>query len=186
MDKQTLSDPFISLRPPEPRDAEILFPLIHKTPVTDTIVWDGPDSLADYQEALRVRRAATLSGQEFFFAIVETASGKPGGAPIGTATLRPYPDGYRGDVGLWIGAPYHGKGYGTRVIGRLISYGFRVVDLKKIEATVFVGNLASRRIFEKNGFRLEGTIRMAVVKRGVGVDEWLFGLLQEEYLGGSG
>jgi RimJ/RimL family protein N-acetyltransferase len=178
MNWQTLSDPSISLRPPEPGDAEILYPLIHQTRVTDTIVWEGPESLPDYREALQQRRQATLDGQLHYFAIVETATGQP----IGTATLRPYPDGYRGDIGLWIGEPFHRKGYGTRVIGHLISYGFRVLNLIKIEGTVFVGNWASRRIFEKNGFRLEGTIRMAVIKRGMGVDEWLFGLLREEYL----
>ena len=52
--------------------------------------------------------------------------------------------------------------------------------LKKLEATVFVGNHASRRAFEKNGFTLEGTIRRAVRKRGVLVDEWLFGIVGEE------
>ena len=52
--------------------------------------------------------------------------------------------------------------------------------LEKLEATVFVGNVASRRVFEKNGFLLEGTIRRAVKKRGRLVDEWLFGLLPEE------
>ena len=68
------------------------------------------------------------------------------------------------------------------MIGQLIGYGFGVLNLEKIEGSVFVGNWASRRIFEKTGFQLEGTIRIAVKKRGVGVDEWLFGILREEYL----
>jgi RimJ/RimL family protein N-acetyltransferase len=177
MNRQTLSDPSITLRPPEPGDAERLFPLIYRTRVTDTLVWDGPASLPDYEEALSQRRRGTLEGKDHYFVIVEMSTG----APMGTASLRPYPDGHRGDIGLWIGEPFHGKGYGTRVIGLLIGYGFGVLNLRKIEGTVFVGNRASRRIFEKNGFRLEGTIRMAVVKRGVGVDEWLFGILREEF-----
>ena len=62
----------------------------------------------------------------------------------------------------------------------LARYAFDELGLAKLEATVFVGNVASRRIFEKNGFLLEGTIRRAVRKRGRFVDEWLFGKLAEE------
>jgi RimJ/RimL family protein N-acetyltransferase len=47
---------------------------------------------------------------------------------------------------------------------------------------VFTGNYPSRRAFEKNGFRLEGTVRRAVQKRGQLLDEWLLGLLPEEWL----
>jgi RimJ/RimL family protein N-acetyltransferase len=50
--------------------------------------------------------------------------------------------------------------------------------LQKIEATVFAGNMASRRIFEKNGFSLEGTIRKAALKRGQLIDEWLLGIVR--------
>ena len=32
------------LRPVQPVDADILFPLIYHTPVTDTLLWDGPAS----------------------------------------------------------------------------------------------------------------------------------------------
>jgi hypothetical protein len=56
------------------------------------------------------------------------------------------------------------------------------LTLEKIEATVFVGHWASRRIFEKNHFILEGTIRKAVQKRGEARDEWLFGITREDYL----
>ena len=178
MNRPTPDSSPVFLRPPQPGDAEILFPLIHNTPVIETIVWDGPASLADYREALLRRRDAILGGREHYFTIVESATDRP----IGTATLRPYRDGYRGDIGLWIGVPFHGKGYGTQVIRQLIGYGFEELILNKIEATIFVGNWASRRIFEKNGFQLEGTIRMAVKKRGLGVDEWLVGIVREEYL----
>jgi RimJ/RimL family protein N-acetyltransferase len=179
MNKPTPPVPAIFLRPPEPGDADILFPLIYQTQVTETLVWNGPASRSEYQKGLRDRREATLQGREHYFAIVNSATDQP----IGTASLRPEPAGYTADIGLWIGAPYHGKGFGTQVIGQLIGYGFGVLNLEKIEGCVFVGNWPSRRIFEKNGFQLEGTIRIAVKKRGVGVDEWLFGILREEYLG---
>ena len=91
--------------------------------------------------------------------------------------MRPLPGDFRADIGLWVGEPFHGKGYGTAAIAQAVAYGFRALKLSKIEATCFVGNWPSRRSFEKNGFVLEGTIRRAVKKRGVLVDEWLLGIV---------
>ena len=69
---------------------------------------------------------------------------------------------------------------GTEAVRLAARHAFEALRLAKLEAGVFVGNLPSRRIFEKSGFLLEGTIRRAVSKRGRFVDEWLFGLLPEE------
>ena len=41
--------------------------------------------------------------------------------------------------------------------------------------------MASRRISEKNGFTLEGTLHHAQRKRGVFLDEWLFAILREDF-----
>jgi RimJ/RimL family protein N-acetyltransferase len=83
-------------------------------------------------------------------------------------------------MGLWIGPPFQGKGYATSAVKRILKYGFETLGMQKIEAKIFVGNIASRRVFEKCGFQLEGTIRRAEIKRGKFVDEWLFGILKEE------
>lgn len=165
------------LRPVQGADAKLLFPLIYRTPVTDTILWDGPDSLDEYQHNLTERESQTASGQIHLFTIVDQPSGKP----AGNADIRPDAGNFRADVGLWIGEPYQGKGYGTLVVRRLVDYGFEQLGLQKIDAYVFVGNLASRRIFEKNGFQLEGTIRSADSKRGRPIDEWLFGITRQDY-----
>jgi predicted acetyltransferase len=71
--------------------------------------------------------------------------------------VRPSEQKFRGDCGLWIGEAWHGKGYGTRVVAELKRIAFEQIKMEKLEAGVFVGNIASRRIFEKNGFQLEGT-----------------------------
>jgi uncharacterized protein (DUF952 family)/RimJ/RimL family protein N-acetyltransferase len=165
------------LRPVQGADAEPLFPLIHRTPVTDTILWDGPDSLDEYRHNLAERESQTARGEAHVFTII----GVPSGNPTGSASIRPDAGYFRGDLGLWIGELYQGKGYGTRVVRRLVAYGFEQLDLMKIDAYVFTGNHPSQRIFEKNGFLLEGTIRSAVRKRGHAVDEWLFGITRQDY-----
>ncbi|MDB4967388.1 MAG: acetyltransferase, family [Myxococcales bacterium] len=171
----------IELRAPLPSDVEALHPLVAGTGVADTLLWDGPASLDEYRRTWLIFVEEVARGGRQTFTIVETATG----AVIGTAGLRPVAGSdaapwFRADIGLFIGIPYQGRGYGTAAVRQLLDVGFGKLGLEKIEAAVFVGNVASRRIFEKNGFVLEGTIRKAVRKRGRLVDEWLLGIVREE------
>ncbi|HUJ24295.1 MAG TPA: GNAT family protein [Bryobacteraceae bacterium] len=167
----------IVIRPVRQEDADELFPQVFRSPVTATLAWDGPGSREEYQANIAEFAEKTRAGLIHMFTIVESGSG----GPVGNIDVRPYADGYRADIGLWIGQAYHGKGYGTAAISLAVEYGFERVQLQKIEARVFVGNHASRRAFEKNGFVLEGTVRRAIRKRGQFVDEWLMGVLPEEF-----
>jgi ribosomal-protein-alanine N-acetyltransferase len=157
-------------------DAAILFPLVFQSPVTRNLVWDGPASLQEYCESVADFAERTSRGEMHMFAIVDATTGRPAGS-IG---VRPYTDGFRGDVGLWLGEPFQGRGHGTAAIHLASRYAFECLGLAKLEAAVFTGNYPSRRAFEKNRFRCEGTIRHAVRKQGILVDEWLMGLLREE------
>lgn len=163
----------IHFRPAIPEDAEALFPLVNQNEVTNTLLWDGPESVQEYRDSLAVRYEKTRRGESHVFTIVRNEDA----LPIGGCSVRPEENAaFRGDIGIWIGAPYHNKGYGTRVIQGCLIYGFAKLGMRKIEATVFTDNYASRKAFEKNGFQLEGTIRYAVQKRGRLVDEWLLGI----------
>jgi RimJ/RimL family protein N-acetyltransferase len=42
------------------------------------------------------------------------------------------------------------------------------------------GNWASRRVLEKNGFILEGTLRDNYLLRGQWVNDWVFGKLKSD------
>jgi len=55
-----------------------------------------------------------------------------------------------GDTNHW------GKGIGTEVIGIVKDYAFKTLNLHKLESGYLSGNIASQRIFEKNGFKVEG------------------------------
>jgi RimJ/RimL family protein N-acetyltransferase len=163
----------ITLRPLRSEDADPLYPLIAGTDVPDTLVWDGPESLEEFRESIADRASRADRGELHVFAVTTED------APVGCIDVRPEND-FRGDVGLWIGRGHHGLGYGSEAVRLATRYAFERLGLAKLEAGVFVGNLASRRIFEKNRYTLEGTIRRAVRKRGRFVDEWLFGILREE------
>lgn len=167
----------IELRPPVDSDTEVLFPLIHGTSVPETLAWDGPETLQEYRRALRSRGLQVAAGLLHFFTIVERASGQP----IGSCDVRPDEDGSGAMVGLWIGEPHQGKGFGTSVIGESTRYAFEVLGVRRVEADVFVGNWRSRKAFERNGFKLLRMIPAAVIKRGKPVDEWRMGLERERW-----
>jgi RimJ/RimL family protein N-acetyltransferase len=169
----------IELRPPLPQDAAVLFPLLDGTRVCDTLAWDGPESAEDYGEGLALRALQVLAGDKHFFTVVLRETSQP----IGSCDLRfEEGDTSRANVGLWIGEPFQGKGYGTQVVTALAAYGFGELGLDKIVADIFVGNWASRRAFEKNGFQLEAIQPAALIKRGKPIDEWMVGLTREGYL----
>ncbi len=162
------------LRPVVAEDADGLFPLVYQTGVADTLLWDGPASLNEYRLGLAGRESRAWRGETHLFTMIAD------GQPIGAIDIRPENDS-RADIGLWIGKPFHGKGYGSQAVRWIVSYGFEYLGLEKIEAEIFVGNWGSRRIFEKNGFLLEGTRRKSVRKYGQVLDEWLMGLTREDW-----
>jgi uncharacterized protein (DUF952 family)/predicted acetyltransferase len=165
----------VKLLPVQAQDAEKLFPLVYQTGVADWLLWDGPESLEEYRQGLVKRAAQVAQGQAHLFTIWADEQ------PVGSIDIRPRNE-VRGDIGLWIGKPFHGLGIGSQAVQQITAYGFFKLGLEKIEAEIFVGNQASRRIFEKCGFLLEGTRRLSVRKRGELLDEWNMGLTRPDYL----
>lgn len=165
----------INLRPVVENDADSLFPLIYRSAITDTLIWDGPESLEELRGGLRDRAEQTRRGTLHAFTIVRTVDS----VPIGMIAISPDHANFAGDTGIWIGAPYQGCGYGTEAIRLLVEIAFGELGLHRLEGRVFVGNTASRRAFEKNGFIVEGTLRQAVRKRGRFLDEWLLARVHE-------
>lgn len=83
----------------------------------------------------------------------------------------------RADLSLFIGdRSCWGQGYATEAIAAVRDWAFAELDLQKLTAGIYAGNLGSRRAFEKCGFALEGTLRAEVVSRGERLDVWRMGL----------
>ena len=71
-----------------------------------------------------------------------------------------------GAIGYMILTPWWSKGLGTEAVRQMCGIAFRELALERIIGEVFPENLASARVLEKNGFRLEETKVGAVVKGG--------------------
>jgi RimJ/RimL family protein N-acetyltransferase len=85
-----------------------------------------------------------------------------------------------GQVGYWLDPAARGRGVATAAVWALCRWGFDTLGLGLIEWRAEVGNLASRRVAEKAGFRVEATLRQRLVHRGVRVDAWVGSMLSAE------
>ncbi|MCT4477971.1 GNAT family N-acetyltransferase [Peribacillus frigoritolerans] len=72
---------------------------------------------------------------------------------------------------------YWGKGYATEAVSKVISYGFKELDLTRIGAIVFIENKASNKLLTKLGFKKEGILRDYMYQNDVSFDTNLYSLL---------
>jgi RimJ/RimL family protein N-acetyltransferase len=75
----------------------------------------------------------------------------------------------------------HGQGIGADATRAMLHHGFRDLNLHRIYLFVLDANGAARRMYEKVGFRHEGTLREAAFKDGTYDDVHLMALLQSEF-----
>jgi ribosomal-protein-alanine N-acetyltransferase len=83
------------------------------------------------------------------------------------------------EVGYWLGESVWGRGIATAALIGLSEYAFPTFDLTRIFALPFADNRASRRVLEKAGYSLEGTLRRSAVKNGRIRDQVLYALVRE-------
>jgi RimJ/RimL family protein N-acetyltransferase len=86
-------------------------------------------------------------------------------------------------VAIGIGEPaYRGKGYGTDAMRVMLRYGFRELNLQRIQLDVFSYNERAMKSYLKAGFVMEGRQRGMLLRNGrrwdfvymsVRCDEWL-------------
>lgn len=102
------------------------------------------------------------------------------GQAVGSISVCRGSDVYRrsGELGYWMAEPFWGKGYMTWAVREMCQMAFRELDIVRIYAQVFAHNTGSRRVLEKNGFALEGTLRQSVYKNGMLLDSCIYGLLR--------
>ena len=150
------------------------------TDIFDTLLWDGPEHDRSLHEHWALRRASDPDdlSEPFSLSILERSSD----ACIGGISLRPVDRDPRIlHIGYAIAPAWHRRGLGTEAITAMVDEGFRARGAERIFATIFVGNVASRRAAEKAGLRFEGTLRRAVLKRGVWRDEWLLAITRPDW-----
>jgi len=87
-----------------------------------------------------------------------------------------------GEIGILIGdKAARGQGFATQAIRLVAEHAFDKLNLHKLCAGMVDDNKGSRRIFEKIGFKLEGTLRQHFYLNNKYRDCYRLGLLKAEY-----
>lgn len=83
--------------------------------------------------------------------------------------------------GLVVAAEHQRRGYAREAVQLVLRYFFEELNYQKVTVHVYDYNLASQRFHESLGFTLEGRLRRTIYTAGRHHDEFIYGLLREEF-----
>jgi RimJ/RimL family protein N-acetyltransferase len=101
--------------------------------------------------------------------------------PLGRVGLR-FGEPGAAEIGYWVDARARKRGVATIAVRAVCKWAVTTAGLELIQWRCEAGNIASRRVAEKAGFLIEGTLRKRRVRHGVRVDEWVGSSLRDEVM----
>lgn len=184
-----MDDPFRSARlvyrAVEESDDASLFQRIQTDPISyqnSNARLKRPQSTKDAAEYQRVVREDTLLGVVICLPCSSTEpQAKP--TPIGVVFLKPVPfiQHRFTELGIDILAEHQGKGYGTEAIEWTLEWAFNVAGMHRVSVRAFEWNHGARKLYEKLGFKHEGTAREELFHNGRFWDGYMYGMLDREW-----
>lgn len=88
----------------------------------------------------------------------------------------------RGEIGYELGQEHWGNGYATEVVKEILKYGFKAMNLNRIEAFTVPEAWRSIKVLEKFGFKKEGMLREYGYWNMKYWDENIYSLLKREWI----
>lgn len=86
------------------------------------------------------------------------------------------------EFGILIGERDHwGRGIGREATTLIVEHGFNRLNLLRIWLGVFAAHEAAVKLYEAVGFRVEGTLREAILRDGKAQDQLMMSLLAREF-----
>ncbi len=85
------------------------------------------------------------------------------------------------ELGYWLLPHYWKQGIMIEVIPSIINYAFDILALHRIEATVEIDNLSSKKLLGKLGFKYEGTLKECEFKNEKFIDLNYYALLNSSH-----
>lgn len=169
----------ISLRAPEPKDAEIIYQWEN-----DESLWHLSNTVAPY--SLYQIEQFILNAQHDIFAVRQqrfmidlNLNNKT--FPIGSIDLYDFdPVNLRAGIGILIDQPFRKKSYAATALELLTSYCFDILKLHQVYCSIAQNNIASIRLFEKSGFNLTGKRKDWIMINGIWHDELFYQKLNNQ------
>jgi RimJ/RimL family protein N-acetyltransferase len=176
--RPTLSDGRILLRPLAAADRDALYEAVAESreEVGRWMAWCHPDYSPDESAqwiAICERGWAAENGDREF-AIFDARAGRLLGC-IGVNQFNRVH--HFANVGYWVRTSAARQGVATAAARLIARYAFDVLELARIEIVAQVPNVASCKVAEKLGCRLEGVLRARIAFRASHLDAAMYSLL---------
>jgi [ribosomal protein S5]-alanine N-acetyltransferase len=182
-----VSGELVSLRHLEPGDAQELLDLRIANreflrPLEPTVS-DLHFTLGAQQADIARLEQERASDMSYVFGIFERDSGALVGRIGLSAVFRKAWQ--NANLGYYIGKEYSGRGYCTEAVKLAVRFAFESARLHRVQAAVMLENVASRRVLEKAGFRLEGTASKYLKINDVWEDHHIYAISVEDWQQGA-
>ena len=90
---------------------------------------------------------------------------------------------HEADIGYELAPDHWGNGYATEAAHAIVQFGFEELNVHRIWAWCIADNLASARVLEKIGLKLEGRLRDKEYFKGRWWDTLMYAILEDEWKG---
>jgi len=133
---------------------------------------------ADARAYLLARYDAIHAGTSAPFAIVSRGTE----TLLGSIALNhPQREHRRAEVGYWLAPGARGAGHATRALSLICAWGFRALELERIELLAATGNIPSQRVADRAGFSREAVLRSYMRGRAERGDMVMYSLLRDDW-----
>lgn len=139
---------------------------------------DVPTTVEAAEEEIRFWGGLFYRKQSIFWAIADSKTDKF----MGTIGFNNWNfQNRRAEVSYDLMREYWGKGIMTRVLMNILIFGYKEMDLYRIEARTMLENKASQRVLEKAGFKHEGNQMGYRIIRDEPTNVMLYGLTRPDF-----
>lgn len=160
-------------------DAEHIHRFASDADVSRFIGWPLMNTLDDTRKHVEQMLKNEEAGTHIYASVVLKSSGEI----IGTAIIFNFDrEAGHAEIGYVFDKNHWGRSYGTETVAMMSGFAFDVLGLHKLHARVADANIASARVLEKNGFKLEGRLRDYYYLEDTYYDGLFYGRLRSDRL----
>jgi len=177
-DLPTLETERLILRKVTLEDIEDMYEYTSEEKVSKFVTWNTHKSLSDTKEFIRFILDKYKNKKIAPWGIEHKENGKL----IGTIDFLWWkPDHKVAEIGYVISKDYWGLGLTTEAGKEVVKFGFKNMDLVRVQAKCLIENTGSSRVMEKMGMSFEGIIRKREYSKGKHRDLKMYSILREEF-----
>lgn len=164
------------LRPVTLQDLEAMFDYASRENVVRYVTWQAHISLEDTKAFIELILNGYQQGNHLLWGI------EYAGILIGTIDFVMINDAHKyGEIGYVLSEDYWNKGFTTEATKELIEYGFKKLDLVRIQARCFEENIGSQKVMEKSGMQFEGLLRKSMFVKGQYQNVKMYAITDDDY-----